>query len=194
MMTLLIEKTRLTAGFFFSKLDTIMDTKLEALGLYLFLDFISVEEEQELLKYMPSVPAKKTKGRNNIQRFGSELPYKSSMLSKIIPDHFNLILDRIEGLGCQRPDSVSINEYLSGQAITKHIDSKSSGPIISVLSMLSDAVMVFSKKTEESIPILLPARSLVQMKGEIRNDWHHEILPVKSTRYSVVFRVGCNHQ
>jgi len=167
-----------------------MDAQLQELGLSLFLDFISIEEEQELIKHIPSTIAKKTKGRNNIQRFGSELPYKSSMICRVIPDYFNFIIDRIEGLGCHRPDSVSTNEYLVGQSIVKHIDSETSGPVISVVSLLSDATMVFSKKGSTSIPILLPARSLVQMKGEIRNDWFHEILPVESTRYSVVFRVG----
>jgi hypothetical protein len=48
--------------------------------------------------------------------------------------------------------------------------------------------MVFKKKNLDNIVQELYARSLVQMKDEIRNDWTHEILPVKNTRYSIVFR------
>lgn len=56
-----------------------------------------------------------------------------------------------------------------------------------ILSLMNEATMVFEKgKTKHSL--VLPARSLVQMKDEIREQWLHSILPVKNTRYSIVFR------
>lgn len=87
----------------------------------------------------------------------------------------------------QRPDSITINEYHKGQSISPHVDSKSSGEVISVLSILSEATMVFRKGVSKETVLLNP-RSLVQMRGEIRNLWEHSIEPVKSTRYSIVFR------
>lgn len=86
-----------------------------------------------------------------------------------------------------RPDSVSVNEYLSGQGIAPHIDSRESGRTITVLSLVSEATMVFSKG-EEKKRIELPPRCLLQMRDEARIIWKHAIEPVKHTRYSVVFR------
>jgi hypothetical protein len=48
--------------------------------------------------------------------------------------------------------------------------------------------MVFKKKNSDDIVQELYPKSLVQMKDEIRNEWTHEILPVKNLRYSIVFR------
>lgn len=165
--------------------------ELEKIGFSLILDFISLEEEIELMNNIKKFPPKKTKSRNSIQRFGSALPYKSNIINNKIPSHFNFILDRLveKKLVENRPNSVSINEYLEGQEITPHIDSKSSGPIITVLSLLSDAIMVFQNKNKKA-EVLLPNRSIIQIKEEIRYNWQHSIKPVNNTRYSIVFRYG----
>lgn len=161
---------------------------LTTIGLSIINDFISIEEEIELLKNIDNPAPKKTKNRNNIQRFGSDKPYKSNIVAKNIPVYFDFILDKLEKLLPVRPDSVSINQYTTGQLIAPHIDSDSSGDIITVLSLLSDATMIFNKPKGDKYKVLLPARSLVQMKDEIRKTWMHSIEPVKSLRYSIVFR------
>ncbi len=152
-------------------------------------DFVTVAEESTIMSFIKQGTPKKTKGRNTIQRFGSSAPYQSHIVSKDIPDHFKVICNRLvnEKLLEVRPDSVSVNEYFEGQIIEKHIDSPSSGEIITVLSLMSDATMVFSKE-KERFEVQLPARSLVQMQGELRHKWMHEILPVPAKRYSIVFR------
>ena len=164
---------------------------LETIGLKLILNFITEEEEKTLVEKFPKFTQKTTKGRNSIQRFGSDLPYKSNIVSKKIPEHLIFLSDRImeQNLLDVAPNSISINEYCIGQSITPHIDSKTSGKIITILSLLSDATMVFEKnKINQSL--VLPARSLVQMSGEIRNEWMHSIKPVENFRYSIVFRCG----
>jgi alkylated DNA repair dioxygenase AlkB len=117
------------------------------------------------------------------------MPYKSNMVSNKIPEYFNSVLDKLiqQNLLEKTPDSVSVNEYFSGQSITPHIDSKTSGKIITILSLMNEATMVFERNKEKH-SLLLPARSLVQMKNEIREQWLHSIPPVKNTRYSIVFR------
>ncbi len=166
-----------------------MTDDLAKLGLSLYSDFISVEEEIEILKYLAKPPSTKSKSRNSIQRFGSSKPYKSSMVSDKLPAHFNFILDRLEekALVPKRPDSITANQYMAGQVITPHIDSANSGPVITILSLMSDATMVFHHK-KEKYDILLKARSLVQLRDEIRNVWNHSIEPVKEQRFSIVFR------
>jgi alkylated DNA repair dioxygenase AlkB len=153
------------------------------------LDFISPEEEIELLKHLANKPPKKTTERNSIHRFGSEAPYKGNLVSKSIPAYFNFAIDKAmeQGLLTVRPDSVSVNEYKTGQQISPHIDSATSGPVISIVSLLSEATMVFRFKTKTH-RVVLPPRSLVQMKDEIRTKWMHSIEPVKADRYSVVLR------
>jgi alkylated DNA repair dioxygenase AlkB len=166
---------------------------IEALGLKLITDFISESEEKEILSNL-SPPKKTTKSkllRNSIKRYGSSLPYETDMISDTVPDYLDKISQKIVDAGYLeiKPNSVSINEYLKGNAIAPHIDSKTSGEVISVLSLLSDATMVFTKDTE-TFSIQLPSRSLVQIRNEIRYDWKHSVPPVKDIRYSIVFRLG----
>jgi alkylated DNA repair dioxygenase AlkB len=166
-----------------------LNEELSNLGASLVLDFITNEEEQFLMSNIIAKNCKRTKARNSIHRYGSNLPYKGNLISKSIPSYFNFLLERLvqNGFAKKTPESVTVNEYHPGQEITAHIDSRSSGEIITVLSVLSDATMVFAhKKIKQSL--FLPARSLIQMQGEIRYIWTHAILPVESLRYSIVFR------
>jgi len=160
-------------------------------GLSLIENFVTAEEVVGLMKLIkPSKLNNISNGRNSFKRFGSDLPYKSRIVSSEIPQGFSFLLDRLvtSNLVPFRPDSITINEYLKGQGIAPHVDSKGSGEVISVLSLLSEATMVLTKHGEQPHFIKLPARSLVQMRDEVRWKWSHAIKPVAATRYSIVFR------
>lgn len=164
------------------------------LGLTLVHNFISAEEEQELLAGIAQTAnvCRKTGSkmyRNSIQRFGDMSVFGDNAVSAEIPGYFELVIARLlaETFIAARPDAITVNEYVTGQTIHPHIDAPKAGPVITVLSMLSPAVMVFTRD-HERFEVALPPRSLVQMRGIIRNDWHHAILPVSRLRYSVVFR------
>lgn len=164
----------------------------ESLGLKIINEFITVEEEQAILDSIENKEKRKTnkgKGRNSIRRYGSDKPYKGNIISKSIPDFLVNVSEKLvsSNLIEEMPDSVSINEYLTGQEISYHIDSKESGKVISVLSLMNKATMLFRKK-KEIIRVELPPRCLTQLRGEIRNHWEHAISPVTNTRYSIVFR------
>lgn len=162
-----------------------------SLGLTIVDDFISEEKESSLLEVIDDKKnhVSKRKDRNMIKRYGSDVPYRANMVSQTIPDYLNDVGLKIfeSGFVLKKPDSISINEYLVGQEIRPHIDSPSSGDVIIVLSLLSNAQMKFNIKNEFFIVELKP-RSLVIMKKEIRYKWMHSILPVKEKRYSIVFR------
>jgi alkylated DNA repair dioxygenase AlkB len=167
---------------------------LEALGLTLALDFITPEEEQELLPKLV-VPAnfnyRETGGRSAIQRYGDASAYANWVVSPMIPAHFAALGARLmeQNLVTYFPDSVTVNEYQTGDVIPAHIDAPRAGRVITVLSLGSPATMVFALKgTDTKHSVVLPPRSIAQMRGEIRYTWTHEILPVADTRYSVVFR------
>jgi len=164
------------------------------LGLTLQFEFILPEEEHLMLAginqtYRPSTGITSAKYRNSIHRFGAGDIYKDNLVSTIIPEYFQSVIDKLlaEKLIAAAPDAVTVNEYLTGQSIHPHIDAPEAGPVITVLSLLSPAIMLFSRGAE-SFEVELPPRSLVQMRGVIRNVWRHAILPVEATRYSVVFR------
>lgn len=169
-----------------------MNQELSNLGFSIISDFISKEEEDFILNKINKsngVSSRLFCGRNSVIRYGSDNCYKTNIVSSEIPDYFDFLIKRLVSskLLDTEPNSLGINEYLKGQGINPHIDNEKCGEIISVLSLLSDAVMIFKNKKEE-YQVSLPARCLVQMRGKIRYDWTHEILPVENTRYSIVFR------
>jgi alkylated DNA repair dioxygenase AlkB len=158
-------------------------------------NFITKEEEQQLLLHIK--PSRVTVGvgvRNNIIRYGSTLPYNAPILSKELPDWILPIVERVKGSDSEwieMPDSITINEYHKGQAIDWHIDSKKSGPIISVLSLKSRATMGLRKTSPpEAKEYLLEPRSLINLSGEQRWKWEHCIFSVPDSRFSIVFRKG----
>jgi alkylated DNA repair dioxygenase AlkB len=169
------------------------------LGLSLVPDFITPEEEQALLagiaqtaqhaKPVMGSAATKARYRNSIQRFGCNKLYPGNHISKEIPEYFNPVIAKLVAgkFLRQPPDAITVNEYLTGQKIQPHIDSPEAGPVITVLSLLSDATMLF-ELGERQFTVELPVRCITQMRGIIRSDWLHSILPVQSRRYSIVFR------
>ena len=164
-------------------------------GFIIKLDFISAEEEKDLLLLLETEqkPKHASTRRNSVRRYGSKKPYNSNMVSESVPEFFLPLQKKLvtEGYLNDIPDAVSVNEYLIGQGIEQHIDSVASGPIISILSLGSDAIMKFEQK-EKSLSFDIPARSLIQLKGEARDKWTHGIEPVKNIRYSVVFRCSAD--
>lgn len=165
----------------------------EKLGLFIYNNFLSKDEEKNILDQIEPTIVKNRKGsdRNSVRRYGSNTPYKNQMVSDTIPLYLDCICDRLvsQNLLEKKPNSVSINEYCIGNGIAPHIDSLNSGKIITVLSLMSDAIMVFSNEFQE-FSIKIPRLSITQMKDEIRYKWKHSVLPVKEKRYSIVFRNG----
>jgi alkylated DNA repair dioxygenase AlkB len=162
---------------------------LNSLGLLLVENFLTDNEEAEIVSKIPETKILKNSGRNSIRRYGSNIPYKNQMESVDIPDYLDFIAEKIvkSGLLFVKPNSISINEYIKGNFIPHHIDSQQNGPIITIVSLLSDAIMEFAYKNNTE-KIIIPRLSLIQLKDEIRHKWTHSILPVQNKRYSIVFR------
>lgn len=161
-------------------------------------NFISPKEEQEILLHLKPSRVISGFGRNRVYRYGSKLPYKGK--TEKIPDWLFRTCLRVgeqwTDIGYfEIPDHVTINEYHKGQSIDWHIDSKKSGPIITVLSLESEAIMGLrtpgnfnNKDAKPYYPI--PVRSLLHMTEGDRWDKQHCIYPVSDHRWSLVFRKG----
>jgi alkylated DNA repair dioxygenase AlkB len=68
-----------------------------------------------------------------------------------------------------------------------HIDRVDAGPVITVLSLLSDAKLILTYGTKREV-ITLPSRSVIQLKGIYRTHWKHSIERLEHKRISIVFR------
>ena len=169
--------------------------KYHNLGLKLEHDIISVDEEKLIIDSIEQFKRDNPKlvanyGDFNLHSiyFGERYKNKLSIPEPIL-DVIKLLISK--DYFDEVPFGVAINTYKKGQKIGAHIDKTISGPIVTILSLNSDATMIFKKSNEKDISIDLEPRSIVQMKDEIRNEWTHEILPVKNLRYSIVFRSQC---
>jgi alkylated DNA repair dioxygenase AlkB len=166
---------------------------MENLGLKFFDNYISENEEQLIISDIENFRQNNPKlvanyGDNNYDSIYFGDRYKKNINdapSSIVNIYNRLITDN---LIAEIPFGIAINKYKKGQKIAAHIDKPISGPIVSILSLGYSSTMVFKKKNSDDIVQELYPKSLVQMKDEIRNEWTHEILPVKNLRYSIVFR------
>lgn len=167
-----------------------MGVVTETLGnisdLLLIENFVTVDEERDILIEMEQSENRNKKQRNSIKRYGDPY-YDTHLESADIPVHFMKIMDRIvfQKLLPIHPIEVTVNEFHKGNALPMHIDK--GGEFITTLSLLSEAKIKFSRN-KESFMITLPPRSLLRMSGDKRWNWTHEILPVEGLRYSIVFR------
>ena len=152
------------------------------------LDVISVEEETELLNALVEAENKGTEINNRIAiRYGNSIYGNTELepIPKYLLDLCNKLIDKkiLDVL----PEDVSINIYYPGNKMLPHIDKLDAGPVITILSLLSDANLILTYGAKKEI-VLLPSRSVVQLKDKYRTHWKHSIEKIKDKRISIVFR------
>jgi len=158
------------------------------------LDVISVEEETELLNALVEAENKSTVINNRIGiRYGNSIygNEKLEPIPKYLLDLCNKLINKkiLDTL----PEDVSINIYYPGNKMLPHIDKIDAGPVITILSLLSDANLILSYGSKKEI-VLLPSRSVIQLKDKYRTHWKHSIEKVNNKRISIVFRqIGKNN-
>lgn len=162
-------------------------------GLELNSDFISEQEEKELLKQIDSNAWLKDLSRR-VQHYGYKYDYRARKIDNSfflgkLPEWLQSIALRIydENLIDFIPDQAIINEYEPGQGIASHIDCEPCfGDVIISLSLGSACVMNFERQpnSKEKIELLLEPRALLIMKGPSRYNWYHGISPRKNDRFN----------
>jgi alkylated DNA repair dioxygenase AlkB len=152
------------------------------------LDVISIEEELALLKSLAKAEKdSKVSNDRTLVRYGNSI-YGNEQLDPI-PDYlldlcYKLIDKKIlDAL----PEDVTVNTYYPGNKMTPHIDKADAGPVITILSLLSDAKLILTYGTKRE-NIILPSRSVIQLKGLYRTHWKHSIEKLEHKRISIVFR------
>ena len=151
-------------------------------GFELREDYLTREEEQELLRLVESGPWE-TDWKRRIQQFG--LGYKGehgrrATWVRDFPDWLRALADRVGAdAGFERaPENCVINEYIPPLGIAPHADYLAFGPRIACVSLGSDVVMdLIEPDTSVRVPVHVPARSLWILSGEARGKWRHGIAP-----------------
>ena len=166
----------------------LFDTEIPPIqGLTYTKEYITPEQEQFLMSQIDAQPWLNDLKRR-VQHYGYKYDYKARKITsdlKIdnVPDWLKILPDF---------DQVIINEYLTGQGITQHIDCiPCFGETICSLSLLEPCEMVLEKDNIKHSIILEP-RSLLTFQDEARYKWKHSIPArksnIKNRRVSVTYR------
>ncbi|XP_036414242.1 alkylated DNA repair protein alkB homolog 8 [Colossoma macropomum] len=163
-------------------------------GLSVLEEFVSVEEEAELLQavdwtsHTEELTAQKELKHRRVKHYGYEFRYDNNNVDKDkplpggLPPECGAVLQKClsEGHISVLPDQLTVNQYQSGQGIPPHVDTHSpfEDTILS-LSLGAKTVMDFRHPDGRSVAVVLPSRSLLVMKGESRYLWTHGITPRK---------------
>ena len=156
-------------------------------GLSYTKNYISTEQEKFLIKQIDNQPWLNMMKRR-VQHYGYYYKYKDR---KLTPD---LKIGELPNWLQILPnfDQVIINEYLTGQGITPHIDCiPCFGDTICSLSLLEPCEMIL-ENGDVKYSIILEPRSLLIFQGEARYKWKHSIPQrksnIKNRRVSISFR------
>lgn len=166
-------------------------------GLEYKREFITSEEQKRLISFIDENEWSNELKRR-VQHYGYRYNYKvrkidESLRVTSIPHELDFILERLvsDGIFDAKPDQLIINEYLSGQGITKHTDCVPCfKDTIVMISLNSTCVMKFTKDNMETVELFLEPRSMLVCSGESRYEWAHEIPPRKSDKHNgnIVYR------
>lgn len=153
-------------------------------GLMIVEDFITEAQEDEMLE---KIDAEMNRERTPILRYGWNYNPTDKWVQDIPEWVFAPEVPLPRGIRPPKFDSVSVHEYHAGRGMPPHIDSLAFGPEIYVLSLLGDSFLLMEYAGRQET-FSIPRRSLYIMSGEARQAWTHSIEPVKSRRYSIVYR------
>ena len=177
-------------------LNSKVERQIELAGLQYFPNFISEDEENELIEIIDNQSWLNDLKRR-IQHYGWKYDYKARAVTVDLylgklPDWLQIFADNLhhKNIFEKTPDQVIINEYQVSQGISAHIDCVPCfGDRIASLSLGSDAVMEFinpatNQGSQQKIPVLLEQRSLVLLTGDVRYKWQHAIPARKIDKYN----------
>jgi alkylated DNA repair dioxygenase AlkB len=172
-------------------------------GFGYFPDFLSMEEEQELIAAARSTELhvfnfQGFEAKRKVASFGYDYSFDKRKLTKgkDIPVAFNAVIKKVsEKIGRETNEiaELLVIEYPVGAVINWHRDAPPFD-LVAGLSLLSDCIFKFrpherSLQTRNSIiNIPVKRRSLYIMDGPSRSEWQHSIAPVKAVRYSITLR------
>lgn len=177
--------------------DVTLQNAKQINGLKVYFDFITKEEERDLLnnidknKWLSDL-------KRRVQHFGYKYDYKARRIDKTsyigeIPNWMTILCSRLQEqkIIAFNPDQAIINEYVDDQGIASHIDCEPCfGDTIISISLGGQCIMNFQKemntKDQDKIPLMITPRTLLVMTGESRYNWYHGIPSRKSDKFNEI--------
>ena len=162
-------------------------------GLEIYPSYFSLEGTKVILNEIDNNYTWTNQLKRRVIHMGYEYDYKSRKLSPSNP--ISGILEDLKKqlrplFGKEEITQIIVNEYTSGQCISKHTDANVFGPTIMTLTLGNSATLRFTRK-DEVYDVLCSPGDLIIMRGESRTDWKHETLPIRNKdfrRVSITFR------
>lgn len=160
-------------------------------GLFLAVESITPEQEQELLDYLNTQSWSGTSDSETSRKyigFGVNYRYKRGKIEEkgltippILQKICCFLTNGVEGF-C--PNACLANSYGPVTGIGPHVDKEGFGSIIVGLSLKEGGNMAFTRVDvegkKERVVVYLPPRSTYIMSGEARRVWKHSVLANKS--------------
>lgn len=160
-------------------------------GVTLIEDFVTEEEEREMLACVDSDERWQRLAKRRVLHYGYAFDYGTRDArdeTSPMPAFVAGLLRRASRCGAPGAlesatcDQLTVNEYVCGVGIAPHVDTHSAfGPTILSVSLAGRAVMEFrlheggEKEPRERRAISMPPRSLLVLHGEARYRWLHYI-------------------
>lgn len=170
-------------------------------GLSYLVDWITNEEEQDLLTHIENLPFSEVRmhgvtAKRQVVHFGWNYGYDSWQIvpTDSIPPWLCPIKERAAGLiavPAEAIEEVLVTRYAPGAGIGWHRDAPLFGPLVVGLSLAGTCRMRFQRQigTRRSVAeIKLAPRSTYILQGPARFQWQHSIPPIRELRYSITFR------
>ena len=169
-------------------------------GLSYYPEFISVEEEVNLLRFFQTLKWEEVilhgvPARRKVCHFGLRYTFSSQKLlaTPSLPTDFDYLMVRVsQALGVTKEEigEILVTYYPVGAPIGWHRDAPQFEALLGI-SLLSECEMRFRKHAalgKTSFSQTLHRRSAYVISGVARFEWQHHIPPVKAERYSMTFR------
>ncbi len=170
-------------------------------GLLYERDFITPEEEAELLENIRRLPLQEAKykaytARRRIAVFGSAYDFETYELGPAPPlpgflEPLRTKAARLIGVSETAFPHALINEYRPGTPLGWHRDVPEFELIVGV-SLAGTCRMRFRpyppRKGAKIFILDLEPRSVYVLRDEIRWRWQHSVAPTRELRYSITFR------
>jgi len=187
-------------------------------GLVMFADFLSAQEENQLLNFVNDQVAKGARRElagntyNKVKHMTAQLHYgvfynmaqnaPGGKQVEPMPEELNRIVMKLINEGIlhqnQRPNTAVVSVMEEGDGMLPHVDSKEFARPICTVSLLSDADMLFGDKSGQieahgignmdGFALSIPRRSAIRLDDLVANDVEHAMSPVKSKRIVITFR------
>ena len=164
-------------------------------------DFLSKEEEAELLGHIALLPFSRARykqflANRRIVSYGASYDFSSQRLqaAKPIDEFLHPLRARAAAwAGCAAADFTHglVTEYAPGTELGWHRDVPEFDLVVGI-SLRSSCRMRFRhyppRPREKSIAVELEPRSIYRLQGAARWEWQHSVPPVPALRYSITFR------